>query len=54
MTLSQECLSVGVAPKDVVKRIVNSRARHALAMEKAFTLDDINKEESRLRHLVRG
>ena len=52
ISLLKERLNVGVALKDVVKRIVNNRARHTLAMEKAFMLDDLNKE-SRLRHLVR-
>ena len=52
-SLLKECLNVGVVPKDVVKRIANSRARHTLAMEKAFILDDLIKEEVRFRHLLR-
>ena len=51
--LLKECLSEGVAPKDIVVRIINSRARHTLAMKKAFLLDEINKEESRLLVLIR-
>ena len=53
ISLLNECLTVGVPPKDAVKWIVNGQARHMLAMEKAFMSDDLNKEENQLRHLVR-
>ena len=49
--LLKEYLSASVAAKDVVKWILGSRARHALFMEKASIVDDLNEEEGRLGFL---
>ena len=45
------CLKAEVIPIDVVTRIARSRARHTLFIEKAFLIDDINKEQSKLQYL---
>ena len=49
--LLKEYLSAGVAPKDVVKRILRSRARYTICIEKASLVDDLNKEEDKLGFL---
>lgn len=47
----KDYLSADVAPKDVVERILRSRARHTLCIEKVSLVDDLNKEKYRLGFL---
>ena len=45
------CLNAVVVPNDVATRVARSRARHSLYMERAFLIDDINKEKCKCDYL---